>query len=443
MGPDVGTVRSTESGLFLLGQVLAEELVHTVFQPIVDLDSGAVVAYEALSRGPAGPLETPDRLFAEARRSGQLAQLDELCRRTALHAAVTAEIAAPLTLFVNVEPEVLDLAPLDELLQLARRAPGNFEVVLEITERALAARPAELLATVERLRADGWKVALDDVGADDLSLAFMPLLRPEVVKLDLALVQKRPNADIARIMSAVNAYAERTGAVILAEGIENADHLRMAQAMGATLGQGWLFGRPSPGLAAGPTGRVELSSTPPSHGAEVSPFACLPAGATLRRSVKPLLIEVSKHLEREAMQLGPTCIVVAAFQEAPHFTPHTARRYLRLADAVGFVAALGEGVPLEPAAGVRGAHLDPVDPVIGEWDVVVLGPHFAAALLARDLSSGDGPDMERTFEFALTYDRDVVMAAAHSLMSRIAAQPPVRSAGRGPRRGDLPSQASR
>jgi EAL domain-containing protein (putative c-di-GMP-specific phosphodiesterase class I) len=198
MGPGLTSVSAAQAELPLLGQVLAHESIRTVFQPIVDLDRGVVVAYEALSRGPAGPLESPDRLFAAARRSGQLARLDELCRRTALHSAVTAGIDAPLTLIVNVEPEVLDVAPLDELLELADRTPGRFEVVLEITERALAARPAELLATVERLRADGWRVALDDVGADDLSLAFMALLRPEVVQLDLALVQKRARARRSR-----------------------------------------------------------------------------------------------------------------------------------------------------------------------------------------------------------------------------------------------------
>jgi EAL domain-containing protein (putative c-di-GMP-specific phosphodiesterase class I) len=99
----------------------------------------------------------------------------------------------------------LDVAPLGELLTLAREAPGDLDVVLEITERALSTRPAELLATVERLRADGWKIALDDVGADEMSLAFMALLRPEVVKLDLSLVQRRPNPAIAEIMNAVNA----------------------------------------------------------------------------------------------------------------------------------------------------------------------------------------------------------------------------------------------
>lgn len=71
--------------------VLASGDVRAVLQPIVDLDSGAVVADEALARGPVGELERPDLLFAEARRIGRLAELDELdelCRRAALRAAV-------------------------------------------------------------------------------------------------------------------------------------------------------------------------------------------------------------------------------------------------------------------------------------------------------------------------------------------------------------------
>lgn len=153
----------------------------------------------------------------------------------------------------------------------------------------------------------------------------------------------------------------------------------------------------------------------------MSPFGCLPDAVTLRRSTKPLLIEISKHLEREAMRLGSTCLVLAAFQEERHFTSSTAHRYGDLVDRVGFVAALGEDLPAEPVAGVRGTDLDPADPVRGEWDLVVLAPHFAAALLARDLGDG-GPDLQRTFEFALTYDRDTVAAAAEALMSRVLPQ---------------------
>ncbi len=400
--------------------ILAGGHVRVVLQPIVDLDSGAVVAYEALARGPAGEFERPDLMFAAARRIGRLADLDELCRRAALRAAVDQGVLAPLTLFVNVEPEVLDGAPLDDLVAIAADASGDVQVVVEITERALATRPAELLRTVERVRSLGWKVALDDVGADDMSLTFMPLLQPDVVKLDLRLVQERPGPAIAEIMNAVNAYAERSGALVLAEGIETERHLSVARALGARLGQGWLLGRPASTRAAHvPHGELQLPEVAAEDWSGTSPFSCLPPTTVLRRSAKPLLIEVSKHLERQALRLGAATVVVGAFQEARHFTPQTACRYQTLAAEAGFVAALGVGMALEPVHGVRGACLAADDPLRGEWNLVVLSPHFAAALLARDL--GDvGADRERTFEFALTYDRDAVVRAAQALLGRVA-----------------------
>src|SRR4051794_25854397 len=357
-----------------------------MFQPIVELDTGAVVAYEALARGPVGPLERPDALFAAARAAGRLAELDGACRTAAFRGAVEARLFAPLCVFVNVEPEVLDTAPLAELLAIAEQAPGRLRIVLEITERALAARPAELLRTVERVRRVGWGIAVDDVGADSMSLAFLPLLRPDVVKLDLRLVQERPGPAIAEIMNAVNAYAERTGALVLAEGIETERHLTTARALGATLGQGWLFGRPADGsVADGPVGTLTLPAPAAEEPDGRSPFACLPPAVALRHSPKALLIELSKQLEREALRLGDTCVVAAAFQEARHVTPSTTRRYNDLAERVGFVCALGADLPVEPLPGLRGATLEADDPLRGEGDVVVLSPHFSAALLARDL----------------------------------------------------------
>jgi PAS domain S-box-containing protein len=420
-----------------LDEVLRTGAVRSVFQPIVELDTGRVVAYEALARGPEGPLERPDALFAAARAAGRLAELDAACRTAALDGAVRQGLRAPLTLFVNVEPEVLDRAPMEELLAIAQAAPGGLRVVLEITERALATRPAELLRTVERVRAVGWGVAVDDVGAEPMSLAFMPLLRPDVVKLDLRLVQERPGPAVAEIMNAVNAHAERTGALVLAEGIEDAAHLQTARALGATLGQGWLFGRPGPGPVPGAEhGSLALPCARPdtvTRDADVSPFACLPATVPLRQAPKALLIELSKQLEREALRLGPASVVAATFQEARHLTPATALRYRDLVDRTGFVCALGEDLPVEPLPGLRGADLAPGDPVRGEWDVAVLGPHFAAALLARDLGD-DGPDEHRRFSYALTYDRDTVVRATAALLARVAPRtgpvPPVPAPGR-------------
>ncbi|NIH70225.1 diguanylate cyclase domain-containing protein [Modestobacter marinus] len=404
-----------------IDEILATGAVRSVFQPIIDLDSRQVVAYEALARGPEdGPLARPDLMFAAARAGGRLAELDTACRSAAFRGAVEQGLLAPLTVFVNVEPEVLDCAPLDDLLVIAADAPSELRVVMEITERALAARPAELLRTVERVRELGWGVALDDVGADSMSLAFMSLLRPDVVKLDLRLVQNGPGPAIAEVMNAVNAYAERSGARVLAEGIETEAHLRNAKALGATLGQGWLFGRPAPGqVAAYPVGALALPLPTEVLGdASASPFAALPEGTPLRRSPKALLIELSKQLEREGMRLGETAVIAATFQEARHFTPATAARYRDLVARTGFVCALGEDLPVEPVPGVRGATLAPSDPVRGEWDLVILAPHFSAALLARDLGDS-GPDLERAFEFALTYERETVTRAACALLSRV------------------------
>lgn len=431
----------------IVDDVIAHGRVDTEFQPIFDLDTDQVVAYEALARGPRGPLRRPDHLFAAARTAGRLSELDVLCRRSAISGAVDAGIHAPMTLFVNIEPEIIDVAQLDELIAVASSGASPPSLVLEITEREIARRPAELLATVRRLRAAGWRIALDDVGADDLSIAFMPLLRPDIIKLDLQLVQGRPSPKIAEIMNAANAYAERSGSVILAEGIEDEKHLAAARALGARLGQGFLFGRPrpgaTPGVVAGTLQLPPVGTTPSPAPArpDRSPFDCLPDAAATRRSTKSLLIEVSKHLEQQAMRLGTTCIVLSTFQDAGHFTGPTARRYRELARRTGFVAAIGVGLPAEPASGVRGADLDPADRVCGEWDIVVLAPHFAGALLAREIGPHGLPDLDRDFEFVLTYDRPTVEAAAHCLMARViprAAATPVSAADAPRSSGDNP-----
>ena len=221
--------------------------VRSVYQPIVDLCSGSVVGYEALARGrEGGPFERPDLLFAAARDQGLTAELDWACRAAAFEGALAAGLRAPLTLFVNVEPDAVDMPSPAGFLGTMARARRSLRAVFEVTERALANRPAELLRVVEDIRAEGWGIALDDVGADWRSLALMPFIRPDVVKLDMHLVQAPLDVKGALVGEAVRAYAASSGAHILAEGIETEAHRRRALALGATFGQGWMFGRPGP-----------------------------------------------------------------------------------------------------------------------------------------------------------------------------------------------------
>jgi DICT domain-containing protein len=85
-------------------------------------------------------------------------------------------------------------------------------------------------------------------------------------------------------------------------------------------------------------------------------------------------------------------------------------------------------MPAAPAAAVLGGRLSRSDPLSGEWDVIVVGPQFAAALVSRDLGD-DGPDGDRRFDAVVTHDRDLVVRAALSLLPRLL--PADRSAGRG------------
>ncbi|MDT0261222.1 sensor domain-containing phosphodiesterase [Jatrophihabitans lederbergiae] len=399
-----------------LDQALKPGALVPAFQPIVDLASGAVVGFEALARWPTVPGANPGTVFLAARVAGRLAELDWACRLAALRTALDVQPDRETALFVNVEAETFGAAGPAGTEWLLTEARERLRVVLELTERSLLRRPAELLQLIGWARKRGWGIALDDVGADPDSLALLPFVAPDVIKLDLSLVQNTPSSQQARTMVAVMAHAERTGAAILAEGIETAAHREQALALGASYGQGWLLGRP------GPLTVVDDSNTiPPARPLEpiaVTPFDHVISARPLRIGRKALLLAMSRHIEHKAMSLSDPPVVLSAFQTADRFTPQTARRYSAIASTCAFVGALGEGLPTAPAPGVRGASLDPEDRLVGEWTVVVVGAHYAGALIARDL--GDCvPDLERRFEFVLTHDRDVVIAAGRSLMGRI------------------------
>ncbi|RZS91348.1 PAS domain S-box-containing protein/diguanylate cyclase (GGDEF)-like protein [Motilibacter rhizosphaerae] len=400
--------------------VLSAEL-RTVFQPIVDLTTGTFVGVEALTRARSGDEEVPpDDLFAAAARTGEgaLRDLDERCLAGAL--ARAAEARAPGTVFVNVEPATLGALSTRRLAELASAVAPGVRVVVEVTERDLLDSPAELLAGVRRARECGWGVALDDVGAEPAALALMPFLAPDVIKLDLALVRQQPSLSVATTINAVHAQAERSGALILAEGIETEEHLERALATGARLGQGWRFGRPADAVAR-VGGALRL---PPARAAEAragTPFAVLSAASAPGVAGVPLLAAMSRQLERQALLLDDLTVVLANFQHVTALTTPTRRRYEALAEVSAFTAVLGPGMPAAPVPGVHGTHVPADDPLAEEWAVCVVGPHYAAAIAAREEEPKE--DGERRYAFVLTHDRTRVVEAATLLLERVRRAP--------------------
>ena len=393
-----------------LDAVLGGAPLRAAYQPLVSLETGEVLGYEALARGARPPQE----LLDDARAGGCIGELDWACRAAALRGALDAGLGSSLTLLVNVEPDTDGAVPaaLEDLLASAER---ELRVVLEITERAVVQRPSELLQVVDWARARDWGIALDDIGQDPASLALMPFLEPDLVKLDLRLVQQRPDAEIGAVMSAVTAQAERTGAVVVAEGIEDDADRQAALALGATVGQGWLLGRPGelPADRPRPDGVLPLRRSWSVHD-EPTPFSVVRAARPLRRGDKELLLGIAAHLEEQALALSQRPVVLSTFEAGEDVPGATQDRYAALTDQGSFVAALRTGDAPAVRDGTRGARLPDDHRLADEWSVVVVGPHYAGALVARRTGDSDG------YDFAVTHERDLVVEAGRALLRHVA-----------------------
>ncbi len=403
--------------------VLAARAISCVYQPIVTLDGHEVVAYEALARGPASTnWSTPDVLVSYAAEIGRLPELDWICRAAACRGALEAQLHDDMPIFVNVEPASSRVPCPRDLVDVIRRGMENLQLVAEITERSVAGDPSGLLRAVGQLRRYNNRIALDDVGADVASQAMMPLLRPDVIKLDRSVVQEPTSPAAIAVADAVRAEASRTGALILAEGIETDEHLAAASALGATLGQGWLLGRPDalPKRIRPPALTLpRLRSSLPSG---ATPFDIASALVPVTEARRHTVLMHSRAIEDHGIYAAEPTVLLTTFEDVRFFDAATRERYTKLADQGMLTAVYGPGMPADPAPNVRGCTVSRDDPLAAEWTVIVVGNRFAGGAFARRrdrLAAGPG----QAYELVVSRDRDVVLAAATPLLERIALEP--------------------
>jgi EAL domain-containing protein (putative c-di-GMP-specific phosphodiesterase class I) len=407
--------------------VIDDRAVRTVFQPIVHLATASVTGFEALSRGPAGsPLESPADLILAAQHAGRLGELDWLCRTHAMQAAAAAGLHPSLSWFINVEPAGLSIECPRHLLPTLTQARTELRVVLEVVERDVEGYVTDLLRATDQARRDSWGVALDDVGAEEASLALLPFLRPDVVKLDMSLLRGAPSTASAAVTAAVRAYTERTGAVILAEGIETEEQENLARVFGATYGQGYRYGRPGPLPESVPTPRHVIplrQRLAPLAGD--TPFEALSSvlGDSSRAS-KANLLHISRHLEEQSTRSDQASVLLSCFQHRRYFTDGQRERYERVARANALTVVLADGLETRGEPRYQIAPLDRASGLAHEWVVIVIGAHHAAAFVAKDC--GDkGDDALRRFDYYYTHDRDAVIAAARAYLQELKPEPHV------------------
>lgn len=262
-----------------------------VFQPIVDLATGTVAGYEALARFPGSA--GPDVWFAAAAEAGLAAELEALAIHKAL--ATVPDLPANTFLTVNVSPHLLGTEPVRTALETRRDLR---RVVVELTEHTPVDDLDTLRQQTDALRARGALIALDDAGSGYSGLQQMAALRPQLVKLDRALVADA-DADPVRMALAemVGEFAGRIDAWLLAEGVETPAELAAFAQLGVPLAQGWLLGRPSPTFAP--------------LAPEVHKLVCAQvARARLTESVASVVRPVRQYVDGEELPAVPPALLV-------------------------------------------------------------------------------------------------------------------------------------
>lgn len=220
------------------------------FQPIVSAaDPSRIVGQEALFRGfeADGTPISPARIFDQGRRANLLFQLDLQARRSAIREAARHQLDTPI--FINFNPaSIYDPA---FCLRSTMRAidEAGFDhgrIVFEVVESDSVAQPQQLAKILDFYRSMGFKVALDDLGAGYGSLNLLHMLKPDIVKLDMALVRDVDREPYKATMTAkILELARELGIQTIAEGIETAGECDWLRAHGADYLQGYLFARPS------------------------------------------------------------------------------------------------------------------------------------------------------------------------------------------------------
>lgn len=244
---DEGTDKGQVEG-DLLGDIIREQRLFPVFQPIVDLRSGELLGHEALIRGPANtPLHAPYHLFNAAIRHQLLHRLELLCRRRSLECF--AALGLPGKLFLNVSASLLSTpehqhgftADLLEELGLPQE-----RLVIELSEQHPFDHHGLTRAAVEHYRQMGFHIAIDDLGSGYSGLKLWSELHPDYVKIDMHFIRNIDHDSVKReFVRSICNIGKSLRCRIIAEGIETMEELHTLQEMGVRYGQGFLLGRPA------------------------------------------------------------------------------------------------------------------------------------------------------------------------------------------------------
>lgn len=234
-----------------LAMALANKEFVVYYQPIVDSFSREIYSYEALVRWvhPLKGLLSPDSFIPVAEKTGMINELGRSVLELACREAATW--AVPAKISVNVSPIQLSSKAFAgivlSILEETGLAADRLE--LEVTESSLFTDNDTPLNTLNTLRARGVQISIDDFGTGYSSLSRLSKLAFDKIKIDKSFVHSISDQDDAlTIIKLITGMAKSLNMKAVAEGVETQEQLESLQALGCDLAQGYLFGKPQPGI---------------------------------------------------------------------------------------------------------------------------------------------------------------------------------------------------
>jgi len=231
-----------------LEQILEQGLLTPLFQPIVSLKHNKIYGYEALIRGPSDScLHSPINLFDAASRIGRLAELDLLCRETAIKRF--GQLNLPHKLFVNTIPAALLNPEYQHGLTLSFLEKAGIpasQIVIELTEQYPIDDYSLMREATEHYRKMGFSIAIDDLGAGYSGLRTWSELKPDFVKLDRHFMQNiHEDEQKKHFVQSMIDIAKSVNCQVVGEGIEVRAEYITANEVELDFVQGYYFARPT------------------------------------------------------------------------------------------------------------------------------------------------------------------------------------------------------
>lgn len=258
-----GLTQAVADPLFTVsGRVLGrfgDYSLDSAFQPIYDVKSGELVAYEALLRATDGEGQkvSPEKVFRSPTDAAELVFLDRLCRTVHILNYLEQTGSSAGFLYLNLDPRhVLAVADhglvFEGILRQSGLSPN--QVVIELLEHA-SEDYSSLKRAVDNFKSRGFHIAIDDFGRGHANFDRLWELEPDVVKFDRHLVSSAADDPrLAAVLPKLVEVAKARGARVLFEGIERQCEFDLALSSGGDLVQGFLLGHPEPDCA--PASRV-------------------------------------------------------------------------------------------------------------------------------------------------------------------------------------------